>query len=94
MVPNRRNNEATEDDAQAWFLLNTAFYPNTNTLAKKWTKGVEAALDDFQASKGCAEGSWNDYCYRSYGWGGRVYSTSAAIVALQAPLWGEALFGE
>jgi hypothetical protein len=94
MVPNRKNNEATQDDALAWFLLNLALYPNTKTLAKKWAKGVETALDQFQASKGCAKGSWDFYCFRTRSWGGRVYSTSMAILCLQTPLWGEALFGE
>lgn len=94
MVPNRKNHEATHDDALAWFLLNIALYPNSKSIAKKWHKGVESALDDFQASKGCAKGSWDFYCFRSPSWGGRVYSTSMAILCLQTPLWGEALFGE
>ena len=94
LVPNRKNAEATNDDALAWFLLNMAWYPNSKSLPKKWMKGVESALDDFQVEKGCAKGSWDFYCFRSPSWGGRVYSTSMAILCLQTPLWGEALFGE
>ncbi len=97
LVPSKKNKDDGAD-LFAWFLTNLATHPNKKGLGKDMLRGVEAALDELQLSKGCVEGSWEDLCARnkvgSAGWGGRVYNVSAAILCLQTQLWGESLFGE
>jgi serine/threonine-protein kinase len=56
----------------------------TTTKAKRWAKALERALLPAQRTDGCAAGSWDprgEWCSV----GGRVYATTLAALALEAP---------